>query len=167
MRLVQPTWQWREAFLELARDCAEAGETRYRLALEDFAAYLSALSAAEHDPVAAGKRVPQLLFCLEDRGELVACLRLRTQLTAASLAEGGHIGYDVRPSRRGRGYGTRLLALGLIEARARGIARVRITCDADNLASVKVIERNGGVFSDAGISAESGALVNRYWIEPS
>jgi predicted acetyltransferase len=43
----------------------------------------------------------------------------------------------------------------------------RITCDADNMASRTVIERNGGVFDDAGISDESGKLVRRYWIDQS
>ncbi|MET0384977.1 MAG: GNAT family N-acetyltransferase [Polyangiales bacterium] len=157
--------EWREAFVAMALDWEAVGPHRYALALEDFAAYQQALVRGQLGERPDGEAVPQWSFCLEDGGRIVACLRMRTRLTAALLDEGGHIGYDVSPSMRRRGYGTQLLALGIIEARRRNITRIRITCDADNQASIKIIERNGGLFSDAGISTESGARINRYWIE--
>lgn len=58
----------------------------------------------------------------------------------------GHIGYAVVPWKRGLGYATRALALILPEARKEGLAYVELTTDPDNLASQKVIVRNGGVF---------------------
>ena len=39
----------------------------------------------------------------------------------------------------------RVLRLALLQARALGSLRARITCDDDKLGSIKVIERNGGV----------------------
>ena len=89
---------------------------------------------------------------------------MRARLTPALTDEGGHVGYDVRPSLRRRGYGTRLLQLGLAEAQARGIRPVLITCDADNLGSIAVIERNGGVLSDEALSPRSGKLMRRFWV---
>jgi predicted acetyltransferase len=56
----------------------------------------------------------------------------------------GHIGYGVVPSKRGRGYATRALALMLPEARKMGLAHVELTTDTDNLPSQKVILANGG-----------------------
>jgi predicted acetyltransferase len=56
----------------------------------------------------------------------------------------GHIGYSVVPWRRGRGYATRALQLLLPHARAEGLAHVELTTDADNIASRRVIEANGG-----------------------
>jgi len=101
---------------------------------------------------------------LVDDDAAVGCLRLRARLTPALTDEGGHVGYDVRPSLRRRGYGTRLLQLGLAEAHARGIRPVLITCDADNLGSIAVIERNGGVLSDEALSPRSGKLMRRFWV---
>jgi predicted acetyltransferase len=56
----------------------------------------------------------------------------------------GHIGYTVVPWKRQRGYATRALALLLPEARTEGLAYVELTSDADNVASRRVIEVNGG-----------------------
>ncbi|HKO62367.1 MAG TPA: GNAT family N-acetyltransferase [Pyrinomonadaceae bacterium] len=56
----------------------------------------------------------------------------------------GHIGYSVVPWKRQRGYATRALQLLLPSAESEGLAYVEITTDADNTASRRVIESNGG-----------------------
>ncbi|MBR6051706.1 MAG: GNAT family N-acetyltransferase [Clostridia bacterium] len=56
---------------------------------------------------------------------------------------GGHIGYGVRYSEWNRGYGTKMLALALDKAKEMHISPVLITCNDDNLASARVIEKNG------------------------
>ena len=56
----------------------------------------------------------------------------------------GHVGYSVVPWKRQRGYATRALQLVLPHARAEGLAYIELTTDADNLASRRVIEANGG-----------------------
>lgn len=61
---------------------------------------------------------------------------------------GGHIGYDVRPSARRRGHGTRMLAAALPVARSLGIDPALVTCDAANLASRRIIESAGGRLQD-------------------
>jgi predicted acetyltransferase len=57
----------------------------------------------------------------------------------------GHIGYTVVPWKRQRGYATRALQLLLPEVRNEGLAHVELTTLAGNVASVRVIEANGGV----------------------
>lgn len=56
----------------------------------------------------------------------------------------GHIGYSVVPWKRQRGYATRALQLLLPEVRSEGLAYVELTSEADNIASQRVIEANGG-----------------------
>ncbi|HEX5088079.1 MAG TPA: GNAT family N-acetyltransferase [Nocardioides sp.] len=91
--------------------------------------------------------------------EVVGFLALRHALTPWLLEEGGHIGYSVRPSRRGQGHARRALSLALRRAFELGLGRVLLTCDEPNVASARTIERNGGIYEDT----RNGK--RRYWIE--
>lgn len=57
-----------------------------------------------------------------------------------------------------------MLALALDEARRLGLSKILMTCDADNLASARGIEKNGGILVSQGSSDLSGKLIARYWI---
>ena len=81
-------------------------------------------------------------------------------------AEGGHIGYSVRPSERGKGYATRMLEMALAEARRLGLKRVLITCDRKNVASARVIRKNGGRLENEVVSRlRDREFTQRYWLE--
>jgi predicted acetyltransferase len=75
----------------------------------------------------------------------------------------GHIGYGILPSARRRGLATWALGRMLDEARALGMDRVLAVCAAGNVASVKTIERHGGVLE--GIRDTALGPARRYWIE--
>jgi predicted acetyltransferase len=75
----------------------------------------------------------------------------------------GHIGYGIRPSARRRGLATWAVGGMLDEARALGLERLLVVCAADNVASVKTIERCGGVLE--GIRDTKFGPARRYWIE--
>jgi predicted acetyltransferase len=160
---VSPSLEWRSAFLEMARECADAGDDRYTLALNDFNGHLKKIEEGRRGENLPPGWVPGTEYWLEDGEQIVAGARLRYELTPELENEGGHIGYHVRPSMRMRGYGTALLGLVLDEARARGIDRILVTCDDDNVGSIKVIEANGGVLSGNGVSTRSGKTVRQYW----
>ena len=57
----------------------------------------------------------------------------------------GNIFYAIRSSAREKGYGTALLGAMLKEAKRRNINEVLIQSSAGNIASQKVIEKNGGI----------------------
>ena len=133
-KLLDPSKDKKEAFLRMAQDWLDHGNDRYGLALEDFDAYLARVHRFRDAAQIPVGRVPETEFWLgDDAGEIVACVRLRFWLTPLLEVEGGHIGYDVRPSSRGRGFGTAALGLVLPEARRRGLERVRLTVNSDNL----------------------------------
>ena len=75
---------------------------------------------------------------------------------------GGHCGYSVRPSERGKGYAKEMLRLNIEKAGELGIDRLLITCDAENKASEKTILANNGIYEKT-IEVE-GCKVKRYWI---
>jgi predicted acetyltransferase len=75
----------------------------------------------------------------------------------------GHIGYGVRPGARRRGLASWALGEMLVEARATlGLDRVLVPGLADNIASARTIERNGGILQ--GIRETAHGPVRRYWI---
>ncbi|MFI5011775.1 MAG: GNAT family N-acetyltransferase [Hyphomicrobiales bacterium] len=68
----------------------------------------------------------------------------------------GHIGYAVVPWKRRRGYASEALRVMLERAREVGLGRVEITTDPDNLASRRVIEKNGGRFAEEFVNDSYG-----------
>ena len=79
------------------------------------------------------------------------------------LRSGGHIGDGIRPSLRGQGLGTRMIALALEECDRLGIRRVLMCCDKANAASARTIIKNGGVLENEII--DGGEVIQRYWIQ--
>jgi predicted acetyltransferase len=125
--------------------------------------YLERLDAHER-----GERLPDGLvastFLVADvDGVIVGRTSIRHELNAFLLHEGGHIGYAVLGAHRRRGYGTEILKQSLLVARARGLGRVLVTCDADNSVSAKIIERCGGLLESV-VPNHAGALTRRYWL---
>jgi predicted acetyltransferase len=122
-----------------------------------FATYVRELRAAADRP-----RKPGFVSCTTwwwtAGEEYVGRAAVRHQLTEHLLEVGGHIGYDVRRSRRGEGQATAMLRAVLPEANLLGIDPALITCDAANIASRRVIEANGGVLED------QRGLKMRYWV---
>ena len=56
----------------------------------------------------------------------------------------GNVGYEVNEEFRGRHYAAMALQMVLPIAKAHGMKEIHVTCDEDNAASYKTIERVGG-----------------------
>ena len=114
-------------------------------------------------------RVGEDCFWLVDDGaaRFIGEVKLRHRLNDALLLRGGHIGYGIRFSEWGRGYGTVMLGLALEKAREMRLSPVLITCNDDNLASARVIEKNGFVLENKVIAVNlhdgKERLTRRYW----
>lgn len=166
MRLQRASPQYLDAFLDCAADYHAAGEDRYDAALADPRAYLGWIQDMEKAETCPPGMVPQTTYwALDGEQRVVACSRLRHGLSPALRREGGHIGYDVRPSERNRGVGTRLLQLTLDEAREHRLTQVLLTCDDDNVASARIILTNGGSEIENSVSDRTGKLLRRFWIQ--
>jgi predicted acetyltransferase len=109
--------------------------------------------------------VQQTVFwALDDAGKAVGMVRMRHYLNDLLRERGGHIGYYVRRSQRGKGYGREMLRLALIELKKVGENRALLTVDMDNLSSIRVIESNGGILESVGQEPD-GKQFGRFWIE--
>ena len=92
-----------------------------------------------------GWKVPQTVYWLYADGNPVGFGKLRHFLTDALRADGGHVGYAIRPGERGKGYGTALLRLLAEQAGDIGIDRLLLTIHRGNDASLRAAQKAGGV----------------------
>ncbi len=107
--------------------------------------------------------MPQFLYFLMDGDTLIGSIAIRPVLNDYLQQFGGHIGYGIRPSQRGKGYGKVQLKLGLELCKERfGLEQVLITCNMNNLPSAGVILANGGIHENDVV--DDGTVVSRYFI---
>jgi predicted acetyltransferase len=152
-RLVTPSTDYQESYLQALEEFH--GEHRHLelglAALRDgatFARYIAALRAEEH--LKSGDRsgrVAQTNLWWVDDEQFVGRIALRHTLNAGLRSVGGHIGYEIRPTRRHQGHATAMLAATLPLVFAMGIDPALITCDVANTISRRVIEANGGRYA--------------------
>jgi predicted acetyltransferase len=94
----------------------------------------------------AALRLPGFTRWILDGG-FCGVIHFRWQPGSTGLPERvlGHVGYQVVPWRRGEGQATRALGLLLPEAARFGLPWLELVADPGNLASIRVIEANGGI----------------------
>ncbi|MCA9041791.1 MAG: GNAT family N-acetyltransferase [Planctomycetaceae bacterium] len=138
----------------------EQYEDFYNTSFADYVA--RALHFNKHPP--AGYVCGTTLWAVEN-AEVIGRVGIRHELNEFLAREGGHIGYIVRPSFRGQGFGTLMLKQALETDQARTIGRLLVTCDEDNMASEKIILKNGGVLENIVEVGPDKPRKKRFWIE--
>jgi predicted acetyltransferase len=112
-------------------------------------------------------RLPGYQYWMWD-GEFCGVINFRWQPGTTDLPPTclGHIGYEVVPWKRRRGYATEALRQLLPIVRREGLPFVELTTDPDNLASQRVIQANGGTLHEhfTKPAAQGGTPALRYRI---
>ena len=173
-RLVPPSARWRDSFVAALEEGFRRGSRPAMRPREvakvrrAFDRHLAERTRQTGEIILPGGRrvegVPVSLLWLVADDVFIGEMSFRHRLNDYLRLSGGHVGYGVRPSLMGRGFGTRLLALGKEEARAKGLTHLLVTCHDDNPASARVIEANGGVLEDVVDDIFGGGPLRRYWI---
>ncbi|HEY0645038.1 MAG TPA: GNAT family N-acetyltransferase [Nocardioides sp.] len=172
--LVLPTTSVRESFLEAMDEFVAEGAENSQTAAwiehnapgwqdpDAFATFVEAVRAdAEEDTPRPAGHVPCTTLWWVDGDDYLGRIAIRHRLTDFLREVGGHIGYDVRPTRRREGHASAMLRQSLPWALELGIDRALVTCDLDNVGSIRVIENAGGELEDV-----RGAK-RRYWVPTS
>ncbi len=167
MKLEPPAEQYRDTFLRGLREFQQEGLPWYiggdlAEVERDFGAFV-AKKLAESTRRTADFVPSTQLWGIEGE-QFVGRISLRHELTESLRREGGHIGYDTVPSFRGRGVATEMLRLALPLARELGLREVLVTCNETNVASIRVIERNGGVLRETKVLDPAKPAKRYYWI---
>lgn len=171
IRLIKPSMKYRDDIMEFRDELIEAndkdafagcGSLKQCTTAE---AWLECLAMRENAETCPNGGVPSntYLAVRERDCRIVGIIDLRHHINHPILGLwGGHIGYSVRPTERGKGYAKQMLCLNLENCRRRGLEKVMVTCSPDNIASKKAIIANGGEFEkEVTVDDE---IINRYWI---
>ena len=141
--LVKPSKEYQESFREYVLAYKSINDeyyfNKYHKALENFTDFLTEL---ESDSTIINPKYGVLTstFWLINDKNVVGVVRVRHE----EIGTAGHIGYDISPQYRKKGFGNYILKLALIEAAKIGITEAIVTCSIDNAYSRKIIENNGG-----------------------
>jgi len=163
MQLVKPNLKYKDSFLNGIKELQDEGNNILPTPwVAHFDEYVARFDNEEKGINLPEGYVSHSRFWLIDNEEFIGHVDIRHKLTDSLLNFGGHIGYAIVPSKRKMGYGTKILEMALPLAKDLGINKILITCNDDNIASAKIIEKNGGVLENK-IDHE-GVIKRRYWI---
>lgn len=153
--LAEPDKKYQKSFENYALSYGKINDehyfNKYKKALENFQDYLKDLPQGE---------VTTSTFWLIDKEEVVGVVRIRHQ----EVEYAGHIGYDISPNCRNKGYGFQILKLALEKAIKIGIEEAILTCKIDNTASKKIIEKNNGKLLGTIYDEEENEYLYKYSI---
>jgi predicted acetyltransferase len=131
-----------------------------------FSRYLEVLAEQERGINLPQNHVPSTFLFAFATTRIVGRVSIRHSLNAFLERVGGHIGYVVVPEFRRLGYATTMLRLSVQIAREKlGIDRIIVTCDDDNIGSIRTIEKNGGILENVVSGPDLDKPKRRYWIE--
>ncbi len=165
--LVEPSEKYKASYLEALKEFKEIdGDNTVDIEERDKNFNLFLEKIENNKTVNDPNIVPSFDYWLVDGNKFIGRINYRPILNETLKSHGGNIGYKVRPSERGKGYAPQMMQEIIKKAKSDGLNQVLMTCDSDNIASIKVIEKFDGVLQSTDID-EKGISFNRYIIQLS
>ena len=166
IRLIVPNEEYLRSYMEAYDEYVENNVSTYSFTDASSCDVFAKFDRYRNERDLPPDRVGEDKFWLVDdeRSYFIGEIAIRHRLNDALARRGGHVGYGVRFSEWNRGYGTKMLALALEEAKKLCVSPVLITCNDDNPASARVMEKNGFVLADKIMVSVDGKdiLTRRY-----
>lgn len=167
MELIKLSNKYYSEFKSMAYDYSSIEDYRYYNYCNGdfFKTFLAKLKMEESEKSVPYGLVPSESFWLLFEKQLVGSIRYRSNLTKELYLNGGHIGFDISPRFRNRGFATIMLSLLLKNLKKQQIKKVLITSVSTNVEANRVIVKCGGHLEDT-VKSEN-IKINRYWIDLS
>lgn len=160
---VSKVMEFRQAFLSVGEQSINGSRGLHHY--EEYEEWLWLVKECEKpDNTLLGVQASTYFAVRESDEKMVGCIELRHTLNEPLAVIGGHIGFSVIPEERRKGYATEMLKRVLAEAEKMGIDKVLLTCDIDNVASCKTVEKCGGKKEQEDAFVLDGEPYYKYWI---
>ena len=122
------------------------GSGSLRRYVDDYEGWLLKLEKDYANPVSEEIVPARTYFLVRNTdNKIIGMNNIRLALNKKLEEHGGHIGYSIRPTERGKGYNNLNLYLALKICDKYGIETAMLSADIDNPASWKTMEQLGGV----------------------
>jgi predicted acetyltransferase len=165
VNLVKPTLAMKDSYLDFASEWKKSNEeiipSPARLLDRSYEKWLTEIYKLERKETCPEDLVPAYTYFLVKDERILGAINIRHELNDYLFNCGGHIGYGVRPSERGKGYATYMLKKALSILKDIGVSKVLLTCDKKNVASAKTILKCDGRLENEVNEGEK--VVQRYW----
>lgn len=150
--LVRPTIQLKEQALDYREEHFKNGEkvingSELLDQIENYEEWLSSVTLnTDSKTVNENWVVTDTFFAVrKSDNRIIGVIDLRHTLNDF-LKDFGNCGYSVRPSERKKGYATEMLHQLIDVAKETGMTELQISVEKTNIGSIKVIEKNSGVY---------------------
>ena len=168
VKLIYPTERFRDEWFSIINEIEMANEIIIPYALKsntnDYTEYLKITNDFFFFFNLNGFVPADTYFLINcENNRILGAISIRHSLNEYLFKFGGHIGYGIRPSERGKGYATEMLKMALDICRSKGMEKVLITCDKENVASARTMLKNGAVLENE--VQEDDHIVQRFWIK--
>lgn len=162
--MIIPSIKYKQSYLEALQEYKEVDEDKVdieerKINFDQFLAKLEKDKTNEDKDL-----VPNIQYWLVKGDKYIGKINYRPKLNDQLRFKGGNVGYSIRPSERGKGYATMLMKQIIEKAKNDGLSDLLLTCDSVNEASIKVIEKCGGIYKDGGFD-ENNIEISRYIIK--
>lgn len=170
MELIRPNQNDKDKYLEYLDEVTFNNETKLLGDAnikkdETFEQMLIRVDKIRYKENLIGMMKPTSVFWIKENNKIIGSMNLREELNEFTYYTIGNIGYYIRPSYRNKKYGTYALSLAKKYYKSIGTKKILLICTNNNIASEKVILKNGGKF-ELEIPAFDGInKLKRYWIE--
>ena len=150
VKLIEPNVLYKDSFLDFVNDVKNTGYESYEhytKAEIDFEEFIEdQINDSKGINIPEGWVPCSSYWLVDDNEEVIGVIRIRHRVDNDFLQVIGHIGYEIKSNCRRQGYGSKLLELGLVEAKKIGLQKVLITCEEDNIGSKRIIEKFNGMY---------------------
>ena len=113
------------------------------------------------------ERVPETVLWLMKDNTYYGSLYIRHRLNWHLEKWGGHVSFVIRPTKRGQGFGKKILQKGIPAINAVGIDKALITIDPNDTAGIRIAECCDAEYYDTTPETDRFPSRMRYWLNCS
>lgn len=169
LKLVKPAIKYKKSYLAALKEFQKEGRNlniNYNDVKNNFKVFTNKLKNRARGEDLPKGYVPDTVLWLVDGNKFLGKIAIRHNINTKKLKLiSGHVGYEIAPSERKKGYGTKQLQLALPFAEKLGLKKLLISCNEDNIGSQKIIEHCSGKFEKKIFDSEEKNYKLRYWIQ--